>query len=346
VYSLTSLAAFVCLLALASAVGCTDSDSATDDVKGARSPEQSTRDSSSVPTTDTAHPPIEDRFEQKTPSVDVLLIIDDSGAGPDWQLQTATEIAPLFDKLAAVHADFHLGVTGASVHRPDIRFCVGKESLSGRLNTGTWIDASTPSPKDALSKLVDMGSGAWSCDVPLYVTMLALIEHADGPNQGFHRATADQHVVYVGRNDDHAHDDVTTRQVYDYLTAIADTGAEAKMHAITCVDKVDCLGPARRVGDVVVQTGGQLIDANQASESKVWASIIDDIVPEPQLTYDLTERADATTVEVQIERTGGTVDLLSEADGDYSLNPAGGKLTLTTAPVPGDVVVVTYLPAP
>ena len=59
---------------------------------------------------------------------------------------------------------------------------------------------------------------------------------------------------------------------YDYLTAIADTGAEAKMHAITCVDKVDCLGPARRVGDVVVQTGGQLIDANQASESKVWAT--------------------------------------------------------------------------
>src|SRR5258706_9916665 len=56
-----------------------------------------------------------DKFEQSTPKVDMLIVIDNSGSMDDEQKALAANLDHLWNRIALANADFHIAVTSTGM---------------------------------------------------------------------------------------------------------------------------------------------------------------------------------------------------------------------------------------
>jgi hypothetical protein len=170
---------------------------------------------------------VTDQWEQSTPKVDLLIVIDNSGSMDDEQKALADNLGVLWNRIALANADFHIAVTttGMESYTAGWTQCPGgaQGGEAGRFfpvdnSRPRILTPQTPNVKDALFANTNVGLCHWDergFD-PIYAALSApLINATKAPgtaqandgNAGFLRDDARLSLLVVSDTDDA--DDIT-----------------------------------------------------------------------------------------------------------------------------------------
>lgn len=159
-------------------------------------------------------------------ALDILLVIDDSGGGEQWQSPLGTSFDRLLDPLAAAAGslDLHIGVTSTDYGTTALRDpahpgpaigqvgnggCIGSGKDGALLLSGAPVSApylaDGPAPNftgdrhGALATMFSIGAGGCGFEQPLAASLRAFTNPA---NAGFRRPDANLLVLHAGDEDD------------------------------------------------------------------------------------------------------------------------------------------------
>lgn len=165
--------------------------------------------------------------------VDVLFVIDDSASMGPHQRRLADNLHVFADQLLATDVDFHVGVTTTDLFANDGRLLPTDGAL--------WIDRSTPDPDRAFHDLARVGTQGSSAERGRAAAHAVL---TSGLADGFERAGADLHVVFVSDEDDASGAIIELEDFVRWLRGRKEGPLQARAHAIvwppnqTCQDGV------------------------------------------------------------------------------------------------------------
>ncbi|MFL5367772.1 MAG: choice-of-anchor D domain-containing protein [Myxococcales bacterium] len=183
-----------------------------------------------------------DQWDQSTPKVDLLMVIDNSGSMAEEQRALAANLDHLWNRIALANADFHIAITstGMQAYTSGFTQCSGGASggEAGRFfpvdgSRPRLLTPSTPNVRSALFANTAVGTCHWderflepavaALTPPLSTSTKApgTPFPADG-NAGFLRDDARLAILAVSDADD-ANDEVSPRPVSEYVARIAAT---------------------------------------------------------------------------------------------------------------------------
>ena len=183
-----------------------------------------------------------DQFDQSTPKVDMLIVIDNSGSMAEEQRALAANLDHLWNRIALANADFHIAITttGMQPYTSGFTQCPGgaQGGEGGRFfpidnSRPRLLTPATPDVRGALFANTAVGTCHWderflepavaALTAPLSTSTKAPGSPwpADG-NAGFLRDDARLALLAVSDADD-ANDEIHPRPVADYVAQIAAT---------------------------------------------------------------------------------------------------------------------------
>jgi hypothetical protein len=183
---------------------------------------------------------VTDQFDQSTPKVDMLIVIDNSGSMGEEQRALAANLDHLWNRIALANADFHIAITSSGMQPYTSGFtqCPGgaQGGEGGRFfpvdnSRPRLLTPATPDVRGALFANTAVGTCHWderflepavaALTAPLSTSTKApgTPWPADG-NAGFLRDDARLALLAVTDADD-ANDEVNPRPVSEYVAKIA-----------------------------------------------------------------------------------------------------------------------------
>lgn len=276
---------------------------------------------------------VEDRFVVTTSvPLDVLFVVDNSGAMLEAQTKLSQSIGAFFEQLEFTGVDYHVGLTVLDdwVDQPPIGELYG---------TPLFIHGSDADPTGTFTDNMTMGTGGWgNCEAGLLASYLALSEPlSNGYNAGFYRTAANLMVVILSNEDDASSDDTECDHPQDYIgyvefagwfAALKEDDGFGRVQFVAIVGEQDlgCSGPsgAADPGDGYVDAVELLgddratfLDYCEHDWMDPLASLAQGAVP-ANLAYSLSESPVDGTLRVYLDPGGEGVAQEARVFGDPS----------------------------
>ena len=307
---------------------------------------------------------IVDQWDQGTPKVDLLIVIDNSGSMAEEQRALAQNLDHLWNRIALAKADFHIAVTTTGMY-PYSAFpgqaCPGGASggEAGRFfpvddSRPRLLTPQTPDVKNALFANTDVGTCNYD-ERFLEPVVAALTDPlisstkapgtpfpADG-NAGFLRDDARLALMAVSDADD-SNDVVNPRPVSDYVARLVQVkkGAKDLISFAGLVPLSSCItaeGVGTRYKEIARQLGGQLEDICDLNNfgSLLERSLGDLLLPLTSFPLSARPR-DPAAILVTVDGAAVT---------QWSYDPASNRLVFPpgAVPPPGSHITARYEPA-
>lgn len=265
----------------------------------------------------------------ESPSVDLLLVVDNSCSMSSAQTRVAAASSLVLSSLAARgFLDFRIGVTTMDV---------GPSGTGGHL-AGALIDRSTPNPAAALAQAIEVGNLGASEVLGLEAAR-RLVQTSS--RTGFPRVGAGLVLVFISDGEDASPDPPSTYsayflQAYDALNVSANTIVGDVPGG--CVDPIYGFHVVAGARFDALRQATQGVESSICSQSPVQA--LSNLGP-PQLgmprLWTLEEPWPAQLVDVEV---GGS----SLPSDGYVFDPTTGQIRFSPAyvPLPGDVVQAVH----
>jgi hypothetical protein len=243
---------------------------------------------------------VTDVFYQKPPdSVDILLVIDNSGSMKSYQRQLSTN----FDEFISYFSQADINYQIAAI-TTDI-----ESRTAGQILEGTIISPDTPDGATTFERIVQVGVQGSSMESGLEAAYEALTEPlVSNQNAGFLRDDAYLALIFVSDEEDSS-----PMPVNDYINGFFQVkGQRARdvftSSALCVIDMADCAGVTdygevgSRYIDMATQTGGVL--GNICADD--FAPVVTDLslnASRLQGTYYLSELPSVDSLQVSVDET-------------------------------------------
>jgi hypothetical protein len=308
---------------------------------------------------------IVDQWDQSTPKVDLLMVIDNSGSMAEEQRALAQNLDRLWNRIAAANADFHIAITTTGMY-PYSSFpgydCPGGANggEAGRFfpvdnSRPRLLTPQTPDVKNVLFANTNVGTCNYDerfLDPVLAALTDPLISSTKAPgtpfpndgNAGFLRDDARLALLAVSDADD-SNDVVSPAPVSDYVRRLAQVkkGALDLISFAGIVPLSSCPataeGVATRYKEIARQLGGHLEDiCNLENFGSLLESSLGDLLF-PLTSFPLSARPNDPGAMVV------TVD--GAAVTNWSYDPASNRVVFpaSAVPPPGSHITARYEPA-
>jgi hypothetical protein len=307
---------------------------------------------------------IHDAWDQSTPKVDLLLVIDNSASMATKLPVLQSNLGSLWNRIALANAEFHIAVTttGMSPYTANWTQCPGG-AAGGEAGRFFPVDASrpriltpqTPNLKDVLSANVDVGACHWDERMlePIVAALTPpLIDTAKAPgtpwpadgNAGFLRDDARLGLLVVTDTDDDAKL-TNPPPVSGYVQRILSTkrGVADMVSFAALVPLSNCpaaeMYPVPRLQETARALGGQLFDLCDLNNLGPTLDRAADTLLQPQSSFPLSARPydpDQIAVAVDGVQAGGWI---------YDPGPNRIVFAPTSVPLPGSHITAEYVSA-
>lgn len=298
-------------------------------------------------------------FQDPPPSVDVLLVIDNSGSMQAYQFLVGLRFNEFLTWFVEAGVDYQIAVTTTTIDKPTypLAGCT-QEDLDqmpdpGHLHLNTIITPETENAEDVFYDIVNVGTcGDGNRESGLEASRLALDPALlASDSAGFIRPDASLSVVYISDEQDYSFD-----PVYLYTNALYEAKGSRSRDSVTAsalvvTDPNDCIipiagsTPGTRYMAITEQTGGflgNLCNTNFA-EAMVELSFNSARMKDE---FVLTDLPATDTLEVSVNNVNKPC---VRGDWSYELReaPEGGEQAVivfdrTELPPPGSRVAVRY----
>jgi hypothetical protein len=308
---------------------------------------------------------IVDQWDQSTPKVDLLIVIDNSGSMAEEQRALAANLEHLWSRIALANADFHIAVTTTGMYPYSAFSGVTCPGGAGGGEAGRFfpVDDSrpriltpeTPDVKNVLFANTDVGTCHF--DERFLEPVLAaltdpLVSSTKAPgtpwpddgNAGFLRDDARLALLAVSDADD-ANDEINPKPVSDYVSRLAQVkkGALDLISFAGIVPLRSCPATAEGVGtryqEIARELGGHLEDICDLANfgSLLEASLGDLLLPLSSFPLSARPR-DPSAIAVTVDGAAVT---------QWSYDPTSNRLVfpLGAVPPPGSHITARYEPA-
>ena len=301
-----------------------------------------------------------DSWDQSTPKVDMLFVIDNSGSMAEEQHALAANLDHLWNRIALANADFHIAVTttGMSAYTSGWTQCPGgaQGGEAGRFfpvdnSRPRIITPQTPNAKDALFANIGVGQCHWDerfFDPVIAALTAPLITSVKAPgtplpndgNAGFLRDDARLALMAVSDADDDA--DVTNPPpVSDYVAKLAavkhgalDLISFAGIVALKQCATVEGIG--NRYMEIASQLNGHLEDiCDLANFGKLLDNSLGDLLL-PLTSFPLSQHP-RSAADILV-----TVDNIQVTNFTYDAAANRIVFPKTAVPAPGSHITASY----
>jgi hypothetical protein len=305
---------------------------------------------------------IVDQWDQSTPKVDLLIVIDNSGSMAEEQAALAQNLEHLWSRIALANADFHIAVTSTGMYPYSAFSGVTCPGGAGGGEGGRFfpVDDSrpriltpqTPDVKNVLFANTDVGTCHYD-ERHLEPVLAALTDPLvsstkapgtpwpDDGNAGFLRDDARLALLAV-RDADDANDELNPKPVSDYLSRLAQVkkGALDLISFAGIVPLSSCPATAEEVGtryqEIARELRGHLEDiCDLANFGSLLESSLGDLLL-PLSSFPLSGRPrDPSAIAVTVDGAAVT---------QWSYDPASNRLVfpLGAVPPPGSHITARY----
>ena len=304
---------------------------------------------------------VTDEFDQSTPKVDLLIVIDNSGSMDDEQAALQRNLGVLWNRIALANADFHIAITttGMEPYTAGWTQCPGgaQGGEGGRFfpvdgSRPRILTPQTPNVKDALFANINVGLCHWDERglEPMYTALSApLINQSKVPgspwpadgNAGFLRDDARLSLLIVSDTDDDD-DVVNPRPVTEWVPKLdaIKHGAHDLISFAGIVPLRSCPSIEKvglRYKDFVSVFGGHLYDICDLDQMGTMLENALGALLAPLTSFPLsTHPRDPASIEVSVN--GAVVTGWS-----YDAVPNRVVFPVASAPAPGSHIKVRYL---
>lgn len=304
-----------------------------------------------------------DQWDQSTPKVDMLIVIDNSGSMAEEQHALAQNLDHLWNRIALANADFHIAVTSTGMDP----YTAGWSQCPGGASGGEGgrffpVDGShprlltpqTPNVAQALFENTDVGQCHWKEQFtePVVAALTdPLINATKAPgspwpadgNAGFLRDDARLALMAVSDSDDDV--DLTNPPPVSYLI---DTLREVKHGALDLVSfagivPLEACSTAEAIGtrytEIARQLHGKVFDICQLDNmGAMLDSALGDLL-QPLSSFPLSAHPkDPTQIEVTVNGAAVT---------DWTYDPVANRVVFPqdAVPAPGSHIAARYVTA-
>jgi hypothetical protein len=303
-----------------------------------------------------------DKFEQSTPKVDMLIVIDNSGSMDDEQKALAANLDHLWNRIALANADFHIAVTstGMTPYTAGWTQCPGGASggEGGRFfpvdnSRPRILTPTTPNVKQALFDNTKVGLCHWDerfFDPVIAALTPPLVSSTKAPgttwpadgNAGFLRDDARLALLAVSDADDD-NDVINPPPVSEMVGKLS----QVKKGALDLISFAGIVG--LRMCNSVEQVGNRYMEIARQMNGKLYdicdlnnfGSMLDDALGTlllPLSSFPLSARpGNAAGIAV-------TVDGAARTDFRYDAGTNRIVFPQTAVPPPGSHITATYDP--
>ncbi len=267
--------------------------------------------------------------------LDVLFVVDNSGAMLEAQNRLINSISGFFEQLEFSGIDFHVGLTVLDDYED-------QPPIGQLWGSPLFIDAADVNPAILFEGSMDMGCDGWgNCEAGLMASHLALDEPlVSGHNTGFYRQEANLVVVVLSNEDDASAPGSECTHPQDYIGdeefagwfADLKSGAGLGVHFVAIVGPADTgcsfgqgdAGPGDGYLDVVELLGDERATFLSYCENE-WteplANIAEDVVA-ADLAYQLSGEPVDGTLRVYVDPdAGGAAQEASVAEDPSNSSP-------------------------
>jgi hypothetical protein len=231
-------------------------------------------------------------YQNPTDSVDILMVIDNSGSMQPYQAQLGTNFSEFLTYFIEADVDYQIATVTTDVMNQD----------AGELR-GQIISPETANPETAFSNIVNVGVTGSGFEMGLEAAYLALTEPlVSTANAGFLRDEATLSLIFVSDEED-----ASPLPVNDYINAFRDIKGQRSRDvfnasSLVVQQEVNCDAYSTRGDryiDVAEQTNGVLGDIC----SDDFASIVTDLslnTSRLRDTFFLSREPDASSLELTL----------------------------------------------
>lgn len=293
-----------------------------------------------------------DQWDQSTPKVDLLIVIDNSGSMQDEQQALASNLDHLWNRIAQANADFHIGVTttGMEPYTSGFAQCPGGAfgGEGGRLfpvdnSRPRLLTPQTPDVKNVLFQNTNVGLCHWKEQFTEPVVAALTDPVVNTSNAGFLRDDARLALLAVSDTDDDV--DLATPPPVSYLV---DTLRKVKHGALdlvsfsaivplTACSTIEAVGT--RYQEIARQLHGQVFDICRLdSMGAMLESAVGNLM-QPLSSFPLSAHPrDPAAIEV-------TVDGVMVSNWSYDAVANRIVFPSSAIPPPGSHITAKYQPA-
>ncbi len=302
-----------------------------------------------------------DVFYQDPPaSVDVLIVVDNSGSMQPFQEKLATEFDGFVTYFESAGVDYQVAVTTTAV-APSIAYgactpaIINDLPAPGEIVDGTIITADTPDADQVFADLVSVGTCGSASEMGLEAAWIALGIKGNDENEAFLRDNAMLSVLIVSDEQDSS-----PRPVHEYLNDFQsqvkdpDVRDSFNLSGFVVTEVDNCEGEQAmnaRVGtryiEGIEQTSG--IQADICADD--YTARIEDLsIRAARMvdTFYLSKTPDVSSIIVEVndeewlcQDGAWTYEEVANPDGDDGLVPAI-VFDRTTLPPPASTILVSY----
>jgi hypothetical protein len=304
-----------------------------------------------------------DQWDQSTPKVDLLIVIDNSGSMAEEQRALAANLDHLWNRIALANADFHIAVTTTGMDP----YTAGWAQCPGGANGGEGgrffpvdnshprlLTPTTPDVKNALFKNTAVGLCHWKEQFtePVVAALTdPLISSAKAPgtpwpadgNLGFLRNDARLALLAVSDADDDV--DISNPPPVSYLIGqlrqikhgALDLVSFAGIVPMTVCSTAEAMGT--RYAQIASALGGQVFDICNLSNMGAMLDAAVGNLMLPLTSFPLSQKPrDPTQIVVTVNGVVVT---------DWSYDPVGNRIVFPASdvPPPGSRITAKYQPA-
>jgi len=251
-------------------------------------------------------------FQNPSPEVDVLLVIDNSGSMYGYQILVGARFDEFLTYFTEVGVDYHIAVTTTTIEKPYAGGDCTQADIdaipeAGHLHLDTIITPETANAEDLFDDLVKVGACGSGYEQGLEAARMALEpEMLSGPNLGLIRGNATLSIVFVSDEQDQSFE-----PVHHYTNAFYEAKGNRSRDvfnasALVVTDADDCLLPVAgssvgsRYMAIAEQTGGIVSNLCNTNFAETMAEISFN-ASRLRDTFTLSGKPDVPSLQVSVD---------------------------------------------